>query len=201
MPMEPVWVQCHLDCNIPEFTASTERRRRSDPQLEAYRERHPDQSGSRHVKSRLLRRPGVRDSEVTRTRSASFRRSWILCFALVAAAEARLDCARWWCSPSIIAALMLTQEQSAAIEQLYQDSLPTRRQTSEQVMRLTVHASDLIYQRVFDDELLQTTSELVRVRAEEADIRRRALEHTERVLTQGQRLHLAQLLALDGLME
>lgn len=200
MPMESVWGQCHLDCTAPECTASTERQR-SDPQLEVFREMHPDRTAAWHIKSRLFRQLGVRDSEVTGTRSALFRRSCFLCLALVAAAETRLDCARWWCSPSIISALTLTQEQSAAIEQLYEDSLPTRQQTSESVMRLTVHASDLIYQRAYDGELLQTTGELARVRAEEADIRRRALERTERVLTQGQRLRLAQLLALDRLME
>ena len=124
-----------------------------------------------------------------------------LSLALVATAQARLDSARWWCSPAVVSALTITQEQAIAIERLYEASLPIRRQTSERAMGLTVRVSDLIHRGVFDRELLQATAELAGVHAEEADVRRRTLENTERVLTQEQRAHLARLLALNGLME
>ena len=61
-----------------------------------------------------------------------------LALTLVAITQTRLDSARWWCSPEVVSALTITQEQAAVIERLYEDSLPGRRQTSEQAMRLTV---------------------------------------------------------------
>ena len=124
-----------------------------------------------------------------------------LSLALVATIQARLDSARWWCSPAIVSALTITQEQATAIERLYEDSLPIRRQTSERAMRLTVHVSDLIHRGAFGRELLQATAELAGVHAEEADIRRRMVENSVRVLTHEQRAQLARLRVLSRLME
>jgi Spy/CpxP family protein refolding chaperone len=147
----------------------------------------------RRIRCHLWARKGV-STRVTFVRL-------FLSLALVAAAQTRLDSARWWCSPTVVSALTITQEQATTIERLYNDSLPVQRQTSERIMGLTVRVSDLIHRGIFDNELLQATAELAGVHAEEADIRRRMLQNSERVLTQEQRAHLARLLALNGLME
>lgn len=134
------------------------------------------------------------------SRPAMFARLF-LALALVAITQTRLDSARWWCSPEVVSALTITPEQAAVIERLYEDSLPGRRQTSEQAMRLTVRVADLIHQGMFGGELLRATEELAGIRAEEGDIRRHTFAVTARVLTRTQRAHLARLLAQHQLME
>ena len=89
----------------------------------------------------------------------------------------------------------MTSEQAAVIEKLYEDSMPSRRQTSEQEARLIVRVAELIQQGVFDAELLQVTQELAGVRAEEDDARRHTLQISANVLAPLQRERLKLLMA------
>src|SRR4029077_9604536 len=84
-----------------------------------------------------------------------------LLLLLLAATQVHLRSVRWWWSPTVVAAIGIPPEQSAAIEGVYEDSLPAQQHASEDVIDATARVADLIRAQVFDDELLRLTEKLL----------------------------------------
>jgi Spy/CpxP family protein refolding chaperone len=124
-----------------------------------------------------------------------------LVFVLVlAGTEARLECVRWWSSPTVVSALGLTAEQTVAIERLYQDSLPARRHASEELCGLTGQIASRIEAGEYDDESLHLTERLAKAQSAQRDARRQMLELAARALSPEQRETLSRLVGEKRVM-
>ena len=74
-----------------------------------------------------------------------------------------------------MSALRLTPEQAAAVERLYQASLPARRQASEERFGLTGRIAKRIEAGDDDDEPLHLTEKLAKAQSAQCDLRRQML--------------------------
>jgi len=121
-------------------------------------------------------------------------------FLVLAYTQAMLESDRWWSSPSIVSALGISSEQSATIEQLYEQSLEARRHASEEVMELTGQITELILARVFDEQLLHLTEKLTKARYDQGELSRRMFDLAAQTLTPEQR-EMATHLSASKMME
>jgi hypothetical protein len=108
---------------------------------------------------------------------------------------------RCWRSPRIVSALTITQNQSAALERLYVEGLPTQQHASEDVTFLTEEIVKRLDDGLYDDEQLHLTERLAGALVKQCELRHDALELAVQVLTAPQRGQLARLLAEDGIGE
>jgi hypothetical protein len=123
---------------------------------------------------------------------STFVRGVLIVLVLVGT-EARLESVRWWCSPTVVSALRLTAEQSAAIDRLYQDSLPARRHGSEEVFGLTGQIAKRIEAGDYDDDTLRLTERLAKAQSAQRQVRRQMLELAAGALSPQQRETLSRL--------
>ena len=107
--------------------------------------------------------------------------------------EARLESVRWWCSPTVVSALRLTAEQSAAIDRLYQDSLLAQRHGSEDVFGLTGQIAKRMEAGDYDDDTLRLTERLAKAQSAQREVRRQMLELAVGALSPQQRETLSRL--------
>jgi hypothetical protein len=128
-----------------------------------------------------------------RKQIARFTRVFV-CAVAVVGTQARLESVRWWWSPPIVSALALTQQQSAALEKLYRESLPTRQRASEDVVGLTDNIASRLQDELYDDELLHLTARLAGARLKQYDLQRAGIELAVHVLTPSQRAELTRLI-------
>jgi hypothetical protein len=138
----------------------------------------------------------VPSSDLSRRPAASVP-GWLhvaLVVVLVMCAPARLEPVRWWWSSPIVNSLVLTADQSRAIQQLYEDGLPARRLASENVISLTEKVEKRLRDGLYDDELLKLTSQLVNARGNDCEERRRSLLLSAKPLSEHQREKLMQLI-------
>jgi hypothetical protein len=128
-----------------------------------------------------------------------------LLLVLVIPAQSHLESARWWWSPTIVAALGMTPEQSMAVEMLCEDGLPARMRAREQFAVLEEQIRDVDRWAKSDDEFYSVTADLTRkladVRTIECDLRRKMLDSTSQVLAPEQRQRLAGLIRQRRVME
>ena len=104
------------------------------------------------------------------------------------------------CGP-VESAIGITSQQSTAIEQLYEDSLPAQRHAGENVVELTAQVATRVRLGEYDDELLRLTAELVKARWIQCELRRQMLERASGPLSPQQRTKLARFIAEKGVME
>jgi hypothetical protein len=100
-----------------------------------------------------------------------------------------------------VSALELTPRQAAAIERLYQESLPTRQHASEDVIGLTEDIATRLRDGRYDGELLHATERLAGARVTQCELRRHAFERSVQVLTARQRRVLTRLIAAQRIAE
>jgi hypothetical protein len=118
----------------------------------------------------------------------------LVCAVVVVGTQTHLQSVRWWWSPPIVSALALTQQQSAALEKLYRESLPTRQHASEDVVGLTDDIATRLQDELYDDELLHLTAKLAGARLKQYDLQRAGIESAVHVLTPSQRDELTRLI-------
>jgi hypothetical protein len=125
----------------------------------------------------------------------------LVCSAVMIGTQIQADSLRWWWSPSITAALALTPEQAAAIQQVYAEDLPSQQRASKEVIGLTEDIEKRIRDERYDDELLHITGQLVAIRLEQCQLRRRTFELAIQILTPHQQDQLMRLAAEKRLAE
>jgi hypothetical protein len=145
--------------------------------------------GPTEVPLNVLRRPVARFTRVL---------VWTL---IVVGTQVRLESVRWWWSPPIVSALAMTEQQSTAIERLYQESLPMRQHASEDETGLTDDIVKRLDDGLYDDELLHITERLAGAWVKQRDVRRQTFNRAVQVLTPRQRDKLTYEIAERQIVE
>jgi hypothetical protein len=95
----------------------------------------------------------------------------------------------------------MTQQQSAAIERVYVESLPARQRAVEEVIGLSEDIATRLHDGLYDDEQLQLTAKLAGALTKQRELRRRTFELSVQVLTPPQRDKLTRLIADKRLIQ
>jgi Spy/CpxP family protein refolding chaperone len=125
----------------------------------------------------------------------------VVVLVIFASTQVHLQSVRWWWSPTVVAVLRITPEQSAAIERAYEDSLPAQRHASEDVIDTTGRVVDLIRAAVYDDQLLHMTEKLVNAYSSQDEVQQKMRERAAHALTLEQRQKLIRLIAQKRVLE
>lgn len=95
----------------------------------------------------------------------------------------------------------MTQQQSAAIEHVYEESLPAQQRAGEDVIGLSEDIATRLGDGLYDNEQLRLTEKLARTLTKQRELRRRAFERAVQFLTPAQRDKLTRLIADRRLIE
>ena len=125
----------------------------------------------------------------------------VVVLLIFASTQVRLQSVRWWWSPTVVAVLGITPEQSAAIERSYENSLPAQRHASEEVIDTTGRIVDLIRAQVYDEQLLHMTEKLVNAYSSQDEVQQKMREGAAHALTREQRQKLIRLIAQKLVLE
>lgn len=102
----------------------------------------------------------------------------------------RSPSAKWWQSASLKAELGLTEQQSAAVEEIFQANLPKLRATKEELDKLEATLSKLIETGADEAQVIQHIDRVEAARSEMSKARTLMLLRMRRVLSQDQRIKL-----------
>ena len=84
----------------------------------------------------------------------------LVCSVVVIGTQARLESDRWWCAPSTVSALAITNSQVAAIDQMYGEGLSTQQRAAEDVSGLVDDVVNRVLHGTYDDDMLHATEKL-----------------------------------------
>ena len=132
-------------------------------------------------------------------RGTRFRIAFCLVLAaFVVGRPAPLQPLRWWRSPPVVKALSLSGTQLHIIEQLYAETLPAQRRSTERLVDTINHVSRLIKEGNYGDDMLRQTEEVARATAEERALSLKLNDAAVSVLSPTQRQTLTLLLSDRG---
>jgi Spy/CpxP family protein refolding chaperone len=97
---------------------------------------------------------------------------------------------RWWVEPKMRAELGITDQQSAAVEQVWQTSIPKLRELRQRLDTMESTLSDMIRDATDEGSVLAQIEKTESVRAEANKTRTLMLYRMNRVLTPDQRVKL-----------